>query len=61
MANKEVVDRLKKQMINMDCVRFNMNIPRKIHRQFQSIVAAEGKKMSGVMMDNILKYIEKHK
>lgn len=52
---------LSKQLISDDCVRFNMNIPRKIHRQFKAAVSSEGKEMKTVVMDTILKYIEKSK
>jgi len=52
-------ERLKKQMLNSDCVKFSINIPRQIHKKLKSHSAAEGKEMKQVIMDNVLKYLEK--
>lgn len=52
-------EKLKKQMLNSDCVKFSVNIPRQIHKKLKSAAAGEGKDMKTVIMDNILKYLEK--
>ncbi len=43
-----------------DCVKFSINIPRKIHRKLKSVTASEGKDMKTIIMDNIVKYLEKY-
>jgi hypothetical protein len=53
------MERLRKQMLNSDCVKFTMNVPRQIHKKFKTAAASEGKDMKTVIMDNILKYLEK--
>jgi hypothetical protein len=53
------MERLRKQMQNTDCVKFSINIPRQIHKKLKAASASEGKDMKSVIMDNILKYLEK--
>lgn len=53
------MERLRKQMLNSDCVKFSINIPRQIHKKLKTASASEGKDMKTVIMDNILKYLEK--
>ena len=43
-----------------DCVKFSINIPRKIHRKLKAVTASEGKDMKTIIMDNIVKYLEKY-
>lgn len=52
-------ERLKKQMQNSDCLKFSMNIPRQIHKKFKAAACSEGKDMKEILMDNIMKYLEK--
>jgi len=52
-------EKLKKQMLNSDVVKFSINIPRPIHKKLKAASASEGKDMKTVLMDNILKYLEK--
>ncbi len=54
------MDRLRRQMQNSDCIKFSINIPRQIHKKLKTAVSSEGKDMKTVIMDNILKYLEKH-
>lgn len=51
--------RLRKQMLNSDCVRLNINVPRQIHKKFKTAASSQGKEMKSILMDNILNYIEK--
>lgn len=53
------MERLRKQMQNSDCVKFSVNIPRQIHKKLKTAASSEGKDMKDVIMDNILKYLEK--
>jgi hypothetical protein len=53
------MDRLRKQMQNSDCIKYSINIPRQIHKKLKTAAASEGKDMKEVIMDNILKYLEK--
>ena len=57
---EERTKKLIEQSRDRDCVKFSINIPRKIHRRLKAITAIEGKDMKTVIMDNILKYLEKH-
>lgn len=53
------MEKLRKQMLNSDCIKFSINIPRQIHKKLKACSASEGKDMKTVIMDNILKYLEK--
>lgn len=52
-------EKLRKQMINADCVKFSINIPRVLHKKLKSASASEGKDMKDVIMESVVTYLEK--
>jgi hypothetical protein len=61
--NKEDKDKqykkLKKQMENMDIVRYTIRIPTHIHTKFKTRLSAQRKTMKDFIMEMILKYLDK--
>lgn len=40
--------------------RMNLNVEVDLHNKFKAVTAAEGKKMTDVLIDYIRKYVEQH-
>ena len=58
-GNKEKeYKKLKKQMENMDVVRYTVRIPTHIHTKFKTKLSAERRTMKDFLMEMILKYLD---
>jgi hypothetical protein len=59
LEREKRMQRLRKQVTSSVCIKFSVNIPKLIHKQFKSAAASEGKDMKDILLANILKYLEK--
>lgn len=51
--------KMKKLMENMDIVQYPLRIPTHIHKKVRIKLATEGKNLRELLLDMLLKYIEK--
>lgn len=52
-------ERYRRKMLNSDTVKYTMNMPRHIHKKVKRKALYEGKSIKDIIMENLLKYIEK--
>ena len=50
-----------KPQLTTEVKRLNMHVPRDLHDAFKAATAAEGKQMTDVLVDFIVKYVEQHR
>jgi hypothetical protein len=56
----ERLKKQKKRILNSNCIRMTIPTPVHIHKKFKSVTCLQGKRMTEVVLDMIMKYIDKN-
>jgi len=55
------VQKVTRQLMNIDSKKMQVNVPSHIHKQFKSVCSKNGIKMSDIILSCIRDYLEKNK